>query len=59
MPQFTYKAMSKDGHKLEGAVEAADRRGALAAVEKLGYVPISVSESVSKKAQKKRGRFGS
>ena len=40
MPQFNYKAMSKDGRKLEGSVEAADRRGALAAVEKLGHVPI-------------------
>ncbi len=53
MPQFTYKAMSKDGRKLEGSVEAADRRNALAAVEKLGYVPISVKESASKKAKEK------
>ena len=53
MPQFKYKAMSKDGRKMEGAVEASDRRTALAAVEKLGYVPISVSESASKKAKAK------
>ena len=43
--------MSKDGRKLEGAVEAADRRLALTAVEKLGYVPISVSESAAKKVK--------
>lgn len=53
MPQFVYKAMSKDGRKLEGGVEAADRRAALAAVEKLGYVPISVTESAVKKTQAK------
>ncbi len=52
MPQFNYKAMSKDGRKLEGGVEAADRRSALAAVEKLGYVPIAVVESAAKKAAK-------
>lgn len=44
--------MSKDGRKLEGSVEAADRRSALAAVEKLGYMPLSVVESASKKAKK-------
>jgi len=57
MPQFTYKAMSKDGHKLEGAVEAADRRSAMAAVEKLGYMPISVAEAAGKKVQKKSVPF--
>jgi type II secretory pathway component PulF len=53
MPQFNYKAMSKDGRKLEGMVEAADRRSAMAAVEKLGYVPLTVSESAAKKTKDK------
>ena len=57
MPQFTYKAMSKDGRKLEGVVEASDRRGALSAVEKLGYVPIAVAEQANKKAKAKRVTF--
>ena len=52
MANFLYKAMSKDGRKLEGTVEAADRRGAMHAVEKLGYRPISVAET-AKKAVKK------
>ncbi len=52
MPLFTYKAMAKDGRKMEGSVESADRRAAMAAVEKLGYVPISVAESKSKKTEK-------
>jgi len=49
MAQFNYKAMSKDRQKVEGMVEAADRRAALVAVEKLGYVPLSVTEAKSKK----------
>ena len=57
MPQFNYKALSKDGRKLEGSLEAADRRAALAAVEKLGHVPISVAESKVKKAGEKSAPF--
>ena len=53
MGVFNYKAMSKDGRKMEGSVEAADRRGAMSAVEKLGYVPVSVVESVAKKTKEK------
>lgn len=45
---------------MEGTVDAADRRAAMAAVEKLGYVPISVAESQTKKkgtAAKKPSSF--
>ena len=52
MAQFLYKAMSRDGRKLEGSVDAADRRGAMLAVEKLGYRPISVTETAKKAAKK-------
>lgn len=54
MATFNYKAMAKDGRKLEGTVDAADRRGAMAAVEKLGYRPISVTETKSAKSGQKR-----
>ena len=59
MGQFAYKALTKDGRRMEGTVDAADRRAAMAAVEKLGYVPISVTESQTKKqaAAKKAGGF--
>ena len=57
MAVFTYKAMSKDGRKMEGQVEAADRRNAMSAVEKLGYVPLSVKESAAKKAVAKDQPF--
>ena len=40
---------------MEGSVEAADRRGALSAVEKLGYTPLSVIESRNKKKAEKKG----
>lgn len=53
MATFNYKAMSKDGRKLEGTVDGADRRGAMLAVEKLGYRPISVVETKSAKTKQK------
>ena len=44
MPLFTYTALSKNGQSSAGSVEAADRKAALAAVAKLGLVPIAVKE---------------
>lgn len=44
MPQFRYIARSRTGEKVEGSVEAQDRRGALLAIERMGQVPVSVSE---------------
>ncbi len=44
MPTFTYKALAKNGQRTEGSLDAADRLGALAAVERLGLVPLSVTE---------------
>ncbi len=53
MAVFNYKAMSKEGRKLEGTVEAADRRSALLAVERLGHVPITVAEAAVRKGADK------
>jgi len=44
MATFTYIARSKVGHRVEGAIEAADRRTALAQIEALGQIPVSVTE---------------
>ncbi|MBN1268000.1 MAG: type II secretion system F family protein [Kiritimatiellae bacterium] len=44
MPQFTYTARSQSGEKIESAIEAPDRHGALVQIERMGYVPISVKE---------------
>ena len=49
MPNFEYKARGKDGKKREGSVSATDRRAALVEIEKLGLMPISVTETKKKK----------
>ncbi|MCL1910330.1 MAG: type II secretion system F family protein, partial [Kiritimatiellaeota bacterium] len=52
MPSFDYTAKTRDGAKKTGQVDAADRRGALIAVEALGFIPLVVTQSTaaSKKA---------
>lgn len=47
MPTFTYKARAKDGKRLEGKLDAADRRAAMAAIERLGHMPLTVTENVA------------
>ena len=44
MATFTYKARGKDGKRVEGQVEATDRRGALLAIERMGHTPLVVTE---------------
>lgn len=57
MPQFDYTAKSKDGVKSTGQVDAQDRRGAFAAVEKLGLIPLAVTQkSESAKAKQKAAK---
>ena len=58
MAAFTYKAMTKDGRRVDGTVQATDRRGALDAVRKLGHTPLSVSEAGggAAAAKKKSGK---
>ena len=45
MPKFSYTARSRTGDKVQGVVEANDKRSALAQIERLGHVPVSVSEA--------------
>jgi len=44
MPTFAYKARAKDGQRIEGQIDATDRRAALIAVERMGHMPLSVTE---------------
>ena len=44
MSRFTYIAKSSTGERVSGAVEAGDRRTALVQIERLGLVPITVTE---------------
>lgn len=44
MAIFKYKARSKSGEKIEDAIEANDRRAAMALIEAKGLIPVSVEE---------------
>jgi type II secretory pathway component PulF len=44
MPTFKYIARSRTGEKVEGSIEAQDKRAALLQIERLGQVPVSVFE---------------
>lgn len=50
MPNFNYKARAKDGRRVEGQIDATDRRAAMLAVERLGCTPLSVTEVGGAKA---------
>ena len=54
MPNFSYTARSRSGEKVQGNLEAADRRTALMQIEKMGLVPISVQEAAAAARQKKK-----
>ena len=58
MAAYSYKAMTKDGRRVDGTVQASNRRDALLAVRKLGHTPLSVSDAggggaTAKKSAKK------
>lgn len=57
MAQYGYKALSKDGRKMEGIVEANSSREAVVAIERLGYTPLTVALKAGKK--RKAGDSGS
>jgi type II secretory pathway component PulF len=44
MAVFLYTARKKSGEKIEGTVEANDKRGALMMIERAGNIPVSVTE---------------
>lgn len=54
MPSFAYIARTREGEKVQGAVQANDRRSAVHQLERQGYVPVSVNES-TKLARPPRG----
>jgi len=59
MASFKYIARNKAGEKIDGTIDAADKRTALNLIEKAGQVPVSVSEvrSESEAATGKRKSF--
>ena len=47
MPIFIYTARARTGAKVEGTLEAADRRVALLHIERLGQMPVKVEEKLA------------
>src|SRR5437899_12802089 len=43
MPSFAYQAATADGRMVNGAIDAADKLGALARLQERGLIPIKVA----------------
>ena len=48
MGTFVYKAVNSQGRPTEGRLEAADSRAATFSLEKMGLIPVSIAEPVSR-----------
>lgn len=48
MPAFKYIARSADGKRVDGTLEAADRRAALQMLQQSGHTPLSIDQTASK-----------
>lgn len=57
MATYIYTARSRQGEKTDGTIEANDRRSALMLIERMGYIPVSVTESSAAGKEEKKGRF--
>jgi len=58
MASYAYTARTKSGEKATGTIDASDKRSAAQAVERMGYVPISVREGAAAKGGAKDGKNG-
>ncbi len=57
MGTFVYKAVNRQGRPTEGRLEAADSRAASFSLEKMGLIPVSIAEPVSRE-RLNLARFG-
>lgn len=57
MPTFHYKALTRQGARIEDDIEAPDRLAAAARIEQLGHVPVSVTESDAGAPQRRTRKF--
>lgn len=48
MANFDYKAVDRSGKRIEGSIDASDRRSAQLLLEKQGKIPISIKECLRK-----------
>jgi type II secretory pathway component PulF len=58
VPTFIYTARNKAGEKIEGTVEANDRRAVMVQVEKLGLIPVSVKDVAAAPQATAKVKFG-
>lgn len=58
MASYAYTARTKTGEKASGTINASDKRGATLAVERMGYVPISIKEGAAAAKADKKGKNG-
>lgn len=58
MPQFTYKAMQRDGAMTEGFLDAGNRHEALRQVENRGLRPIKITEAANGSGRRKASGNG-
>lgn len=57
MASFKYVARNRTGERIEGTIDATDRRAALGLIEKTGQVPVSVTETrATAEAGAKKGK---
>lgn len=60
MPAFKYIARGADGKRVDGTLEAADRRTALQMLQQAGHTPLSIDQTNSKSVEtagRKRFKF--
>ncbi|MCX7819764.1 MAG: type II secretion system F family protein [Kiritimatiellae bacterium] len=57
MATFRYLARARDGRRLEGCLEAADRHAALAELARMDCVPVRVEEAAAVELAPSAGRF--
>lgn len=59
MANFEYRALDSKRIQRMGTLEAADRRGALAALRSMGLTPLSVKEGAAEKSKPAKGAHAS
>jgi len=55
MPVYSYTARTRDGKKVAGTIEGANRRAVLDDIERRGQIPVSVTEGAAASAQQRSG----
>ena len=60
MAHYNYKSKDRNGTLIEGVIESSDKSSAARAVEAMGYIPISITETtntVLQNSKDKKRRF--